>query len=500
MKRTTLVVLGLLCACLMAAQTSTPPTGMNGSNLRTWLKTNWFEGYHIELGYDTARRKLYNFIDNHDNQIVDVYTGFIVPWTYGGAGTNPQPINCEHTVPQSLFFYAEPMKSDLHHLFPVHGSANSSRNNNPFAEIDDNLTSKWWYNGTSQTTIPTSEIDDYSEYYGGTFEPREDHKGNVARAVFYFYTMYPGQGSDISQVADLEVLYQWHLNDPVDPFEVLRNGAIESFQGDRNPYIDHPEWVAQAWGFTTPPTQLFISEYVEGTSYNKAIEIVNLTGSSVNLADYTLRKQTNGSGTWTSGLNLQGTLMNGETYVIAHSSATTVLAQLADTLTGNQAVTFNGNDPVGLFYNGNLIDIVGEFDGGSANFAQNTTLRRKSSIVAPNSQYTLAEWDGFSVNTFSDVGSYSNSKAPSFAYSELAEAKVSAFPNPCQSQLNLVLSGDWEKDVQITILDIYGRSILRKELYDEKKYQVPTETLETGVYLVKISDGIQEINQRVVKN
>lgn len=499
MKRSITFIIGLLCACMAIGQLPSPPSGMIGESLQSWLKANWFDDYHNQLGYTVARRKMYNYIDNHNDSIRDVYSGYLIYWPYGGSGTNPQPINCEHTVPQSYFAYYEPMKSDLHHLFPVHGSVNSSRSNNPFAEINDLLTSKWWGNGSSQTTLPTSGIDGFSEYHAGTFEPREDHKGNAARAVFYFYTMYPTQGGDISQLGDIQTLYNWHLADPVDVDEIIRNAAIESFQGDRNPYIDHPELVAQAWGFTSPSTDLFFSEYVEGSSYNKAIEIVNLTGSPVDLSNYSLKKQTNGGGNWTSGLTLSGTLAHGETYVIAHNSASSGLSQQADLLTTNSSLSFNGNDPVALFHNGGLVDIIGDFNGGTNYFASNTTLRRKLSITEANTSYTTSEWDQFASNTFSDIGQYGTPKTISATTLESAIV-VSAFPNPFSEQLQIQLTGDWKEDLQAEIINVQGQQLWAGQLDAGENLMIDTQEFAAGMYLLQISDGMQMVHKRIVKN
>ena len=181
-------------------------------------------------------------------------------WSFGGTGSNPQPINAEHTVPQSFFRpggqndASEPMRSDLFHLFPSYNSWNSTRNNFPFDDIPDNLTTKWMILDDDQSSIPTSDIDGYSEFSnsGGysRFEPREAHKGNVARAVFYFYTMYEDDNDveePIESVADVDLLIEWHMNDPVDEREIQRNERIEDYQGNRNPYIDHPDAVLAAW-------------------------------------------------------------------------------------------------------------------------------------------------------------------------------------------------------------------------------------------------------------
>ncbi|MDX2247318.1 MAG: endonuclease [Bacteroidia bacterium] len=510
-KRLYLTTLWLLFGFLLSSNVfaQTPPTGLTGQALRDWIKQNFYDSFHTTLGYSTARMYMYNYIDNQNNTITDVYGGFVQPWTFGGTGTNPAPINAEHTIPQSFFGSADPMQSDIHHLFPSLDIWNSTRSNYPFADIADNVTTKWMRDDVSQTTIPTTLIEEYSEYANQQFEPREDHKGDCARAIFYFFTMYPTQAGAITSVADPNMLFQWHQQDPVSPKETARNAGVEMYQGNRNPYIDHPEWVADAWSMTssapsaptnlavsagatsltlswtdaagetgyevynstdnvnfsllttlssnavsythtglsvgttyyyylvafngtgsspnsvtvsgTPTggsggggnaTDLILSEYIEGSSFNKALEVANFTGAPVNLAGYVLRKETNGGGVWGDDYALTGTLANGEVWVIAHSSADpTILAQ-ADVSTGSAIVNFNGNDVVGLFKNGTLLDVIGNF-GSSAVFAQDVTLVRKADIVSPNSTYTVAEWDSYPTNTFGNLGSHIfNGSAP----------------------------------------------------------------------------------------
>ncbi|MEW7292800.1 endonuclease [Aquimarina sp. 2304DJ70-9] len=153
-------------------------------------------------------------------------------------------------------------------------------------------------------------------------------------------------------------------------------------------------------------TELFFSEYIEGSSNNKALEIGNFTGGSVNLSGYSIKRQTNGSGSWSTALNLSGTIVNGDVYVVANGSASTSITNVADLTSGSSAMSFNGNDPVGLFKNGVLIDIIGTFNGGSSNFAKDVTLRRKASISSPSTTYTTTEWDSYSQNTFNDLGNH----------------------------------------------------------------------------------------------
>ena len=232
--------------CGFAWSQDAPPTDIHLSDLQSWLQTNWFDGYHNSLGYNEARRQMYGYVDIDAGQIECVYTGFTQS---GGYVTYPNPINAEHLVPQSFFGSSEPMKSDIHILKPCHGSANSARSNKPYNEVTDGQAQ--WYGTvnntyTSQGSVPSNH-EVWSESSGGDWEPRENRKGDVARAAFYFYTMYPGAAGAISEMGPTATLYQWHLDDPADATEISRNDKIESQQGNRNPYIDYPELVYNAW-------------------------------------------------------------------------------------------------------------------------------------------------------------------------------------------------------------------------------------------------------------
>lgn len=405
----------LLCSIWVFAQAPVPPAGYSGQALRTWFKQHYYDGIHVQHSYQDARIRMYNYIDNHNNKVTCVYSGYQVNVTYGGSGSNPQPINCEHTVPQSFFNYNMPMKSDIHHLFPSYGNWNSTRSNHPFAEIADNQTTKWMYLNQSQATIPSGNINLYSEYVYPKFEPREDHKGDVARAVFYFYTMYPTQAGNISAVGNLQTLYQWHLGDPVSSAEYQRNIDIAAYQGSRNPYVDYPGYAGIAWGVDSvirtsvdscAMSDLIISEYAEGSSINCAIELANFTGNAVDLSDYSIKQQTNGTGGWTTGVSLSGQLANNSVYVIVSSYSTdTSLLNKADLTTSGTAMYFTGNDVIGLFRSGSLIDVVGTQNVNS-NFGQDVTLVRIDSIKQPTATYTSAEWMSFTQNTFDSLGSH----------------------------------------------------------------------------------------------
>lgn len=154
---------------------------------------------------------------------------------------------------------------------------------------------------------------------------------------------------------------------------------------------------------------LFFSEYVEGSSNNKYLEIYNPTDQTVDLSQYAIDLNTNGGANWSNDgtghknyTELSGTLAPGAVIVYKHAQAAIYEGEATDC----NAVNFNGNDPVGLFKNGELIDVIGTFNGGSADFAKDVTLRRKSSVTAPSTVYNPDEWEEFDKNDVSGLGSH----------------------------------------------------------------------------------------------
>jgi len=169
-----------------------------------------------------------------------------------------------------------------------------------------------------------------------------------------------------------------------------------------------------------PPAELFFSEYVEGSSYNKAIEICNGSGEAVDLGGgmYNVQIFYNGALTPGATIWLTGTVAASDVYVLGHvsASATGILSQ-ADQLSGN--VSFNGNDAVVLRKNDVFIDVIGQIGldpgtewGISLTSTANNTLRRKMSITAGDANGSdpfdpAAEWDGFAVDSFDGLGQHS---------------------------------------------------------------------------------------------
>ena len=223
------------------------------------------------LGYTDCRDTMYAVIDiKEGNQLTGVYSGYTITLDMNqdpSANAYEQGINCEHTFPQSLGAGDEPMKSDIHHLFPTKSNINSSRGNDPFEEISDEETHIWYRNEYSQTSIPTEYIDEFAEKYNPPnqseerFEPREEQKGNTARAMFYFYTMYSDVADDDFWVLQKETLMDWHYYDEADEMETDRTWKIADYQdGLPNPFVLDSTLARRIW---YPQSNLTV-EYSEG--------------------------------------------------------------------------------------------------------------------------------------------------------------------------------------------------------------------------------------------
>lgn len=213
-----------------------------GSSLLEQIEDNYQPKKH--LGYDKSRDVLYAEIDNHDGKVSGIYTNFTLNFDPDSPldpsktlYQNSKGINAEHIWPQS-FGASGTAKDDQHILFPSRVKVNSDRNNKPFGEIPDQQTKRWYFKADRRETLPDEDIDQYSESVKNLFEPREDRKGNVARAMFYFKAIYPKSADQAFFNQQKDILCLWNQQDPVDQREAERNQAIASnTQGNENPFI-----------------------------------------------------------------------------------------------------------------------------------------------------------------------------------------------------------------------------------------------------------------------
>lgn len=293
MRRSLFLFLGSLIFSPIFAQTDLIEPTLTGSDLISYLENNYY--VTNAQSYSGARDAMFEDIDGPDGMITCVYTGFTISFTDrqdAQGNQSADDFNTEHIWPQSFFSSDLPMRSDIHHLYPTRVDVNGARSNFPFAEINDQQTSTWYREGSKMSSIPGSNIDEYSELLSGTsFEPREDHKGNVARAIFYFWTIYQNNSAIINDETDNEaffngmkdVLLEWHDTDPVDSTEVERSILIEGVQGNRNPFIHDTTLVRRAF-FGGLPVSNEIESYEKISGFEIHQNYPNPFNPSTNLS------------------------------------------------------------------------------------------------------------------------------------------------------------------------------------------------------------------------
>ena len=267
-------------------------------------------------------------------------------------------------------------------------------------------------------------------------------------------------------------------------------------------------------------SDLFISEYVEGSSNNKAIEIYNPTSSAIDLSAYKIVRYANGSNSGSDDMTLSGTLNPYSTWVITNSDTLSSnefgyieieLYNMADQLAPvyPSPLYMNGNDAIGLTKNGELIDLVGKIgedpgdawtddvtagftdaNGGSW-WTMNHTLVRKASVkkgvsTSPILFDPTAEWDSLSINTWTELGSHECdcSSGPS-SIQENEESSVVIYPNP--SNIGQVITVNTNKGIKdLFLINVLGQQMKVELTESGGNTFINTATLSKGLYTVSI--------------
>jgi len=205
------------------------------------------------LGYTDARDVMYLEIDREDDgSVYGIYTNYSVFLPESGVDPSTHlyenGINCEHIWPRSMYEGEEPTKSDMHALRPCKDNVNSARGNKPFSEVPDEQTTTWYWQDSQTSNIPSTNTDEYSESHGSYFEPREDRKGDIARTMFYFYTMYLDIADEYFFAVQKDILKTWHEQDPINEDEITRTWQIADYQENKpNPFILDATLVERAY-------------------------------------------------------------------------------------------------------------------------------------------------------------------------------------------------------------------------------------------------------------
>ena len=265
MRWLTTVAAALLLAAAASAEIPEgyydPAQGLSGEELQQALHDIIDD--HNAISYDDVWDAFYTTDDKPDGMVWDMYSdipGGTPPYEYefgddqgGTASGEGEGYNREHSWPKSWYGgEVMPMYTDLFVVVPSDIYVNNRRNNYPYGEVD------WptWTSMNDSRLGPNCA----AGYVGTVFEPRDEFKGDLARGYFYMATRYYGEdagwpGSDMTDGAQLlpwalEMMLDWHGSDPVSDKELDRNEAVWDIQENRNPYIDHPEYVSLVFGPT----------------------------------------------------------------------------------------------------------------------------------------------------------------------------------------------------------------------------------------------------------
>jgi endonuclease I len=273
-----------------------------GATLKTQLY-NIIKG-HTVISYDGLYAKYVTTddVNNAGQYVWDMYSDIPgptpEPYLYpldgtkrcGSYNSEGDCYNREHSMPASWFADASPMYSDLFHVVPTDGYVNNRRSNFPFGEVS----SPDWTSDNGSKVGNCS----YPGYSGDVFEPIDEYKGDFARTYFYMATRYENVNASWSAKTTqanaalvpnnfpffetwfLNMLGEWHVNDPVSQKEVDRNNAIYGIQGNRNPFIDDPSYVYKIWsvGAITSPTEP-VSQPNGFTAYSLTLQWSDASGA-----------------------------------------------------------------------------------------------------------------------------------------------------------------------------------------------------------------------------
>ena len=278
------------------------------------------------------------------NTIWDMYSNckFDADRDHGGSYSKEGDMfNREHSIPQSWFNEASPMKADLFHVYPTDGYVNNRRSSYPFGEVSNPT-----YTSGNGSKVGHSSFEGYS---GTVFEPIDEYKGDFARTYFYMATRYrskvggwtKGEAQKVFKgsypyLTDYAVnlFSKWAHEDPVSEKEINRNDAVYGIQKNRNPYIDHPEYIDIAFpskysGTTPTPSDEYkiILDAAGGTFASNIVTLYTVKNGESQVITLPTKDQVtapNGVGTLKNFTDGTNTYEAGATITI--SSKTTIRA------------------------------------------------------------------------------------------------------------------------------------------------------------------------------
>ena len=257
---------------------------------------------HTVLGYSSLKNYYSDTDFTPEGYIWDMYSTceFTLSDNSGSNGVVCGMWNKEHSIPQSWFGEASPMKSDLFHVYPTDARVNNARSNYPFGETSNRSAI-----ASSPKALGYLGTSNFSGYSGTVFEPVDQYKGDFARTYFYMVARYLDKNFNQSENGKVVFTYsssttglttyavnlflKWHRQDPVSQKEIDRNNAVYKHQKNRNPFIDYPYLAEYIWGERKNETMVLEElmsssdpDFVPGESDGSREDVVRTPELSVN--------------------------------------------------------------------------------------------------------------------------------------------------------------------------------------------------------------------------
>ena len=435
-------------------------TGKQGDELKSALH-DIIKG-HTVVSYG-GLLQAFAYTDCKENGTIwDIYSNIEYSTSTGLCGEYEQEGDCwnrEHTWPQSWFNESTTPRSDLFHVYPTDGFVNGQRSNYPYGEVNNPIYTSG--NGSKLGPCVTSG------YSGRVFEPVDEYKGDLARTYFYMSVRYSGEDDDwgTSGMTDkseikpwaMTMLLRWSEEDPVSQKEIDRNNAVYGYQGNRNPFIDHPEYAHMIWD----------ENWQGGISYNITCA-TGLSHGSVSAPENALE----GSTVSITAIPDAGYMV--DTYIVykTGSPSTTVAVSSNGTFTmPAYAVTVSATFKVNNTYYSITLGSVshGSINANPRNAKSGTTI---SLTATPASGYSFYSWYVFKngdMNTTVDVSGNSFTM-PAFNVTVMATfvqgntngnyVKVTAAPTDWSGEYLIVYENDSKAfDGSLTSLDAAANTI-----------------------------------------
>lgn len=535
-----LVILTMLLLSLSVSRVSAQEQvilfpGVTGNALIDSLRTH-FKPSSVR-GYNEARDSMFMSFNYLEGAVECFYTGDTVRVQKASARIQAQNrgYNTEHIWPQSKFIGRGNAYSDLHHLRPTRADVNQSRNNYRFRPIVTTEVTTFWRARVNQTTAPSSELGLWSKTKIGSnfnnsyFEPRDVVKGDVARAMFYFYTMYEEEANATDRdyfPTQMNELRTFHKKDPANALEYQRTLRIATIQsGKANPFILDSTLVRRAFftnytGPIPPPVEqgTFVAEYsfsgtadcndedLEPTRQNQGVTLSNFYRMGVNCNTVSNALNSNGWPTsFSNGHYIGFKAEAGTNYTTGFTTADTLrtFIRRSSTGPGQYRIILIADGASQVLREGNLSTVGSnvEIKIGIPNLAN-----IKMFEIRLHAWGSTSNAGTFRISTFSLKGRVSYTNIGTGLNDSSLDLPMGielypAYPNPFNPATNVSFRLENSEYIDVALYDLLGRQVgeLARGIFAPGLHTIPVSgsMLSSGVYMVWLTSGKNTLTSKI---